>query len=304
MVPRNFFCCLLLTATITERFDRSNALEIGLLANTSEVIPPKSTNASEAARPRSNVSEILPTNCGLAAQSRIVGGIESESMQWPWIVSVRFAWGQHFCGGFLVTESHVITAAHCVSYFSNLPQHLRIAAGTTKAEEEVIVATVKAINIHPSFGNTSAFDSDVAVLELAQPFKFDLLVAPVCLPKKDASVGQPVVAVGWGKTSEEEESFSPVLNHVEIKVLEMEKCSSSYENLFNENMICAGSLERSLDSCLGDSGGPLLAVGSDGSWQALAVISFGKGCGNPNFPGVYTNLYRFTDWLHEVFLGK
>ncbi|XP_068229107.1 trypsin-2-like [Palaemon carinicauda] len=300
MVPGILFYYILSTATI-KRFDGSNALEIGPKANDSQLF--SKANVSESLA-ETNASGILPTTCGLAAQSRIVGGVESKNMQWPWIVSLRFSWGQHFCGGFLVTESHVITAAHCVSYFSDLPQHLKIAAGSNHVEEEVIVAQIKAITIHPSFGNTSVFDSDVAVLELMQPLKFNLLVAPVCLPQTDAKVGQSVVAVGWGKTSEEAESFSQVLNHVDITVLEMEKCSSTYESLFNEDMLCAGSLEKGLDSCLGDSGGPLLALGDDGSWQALAIISFGKGCGDPGFPGVYTNLYKFSGWLKSVFLNK
>ncbi|KAK7072917.1 Transmembrane protease serine 13 [Halocaridina rubra] len=238
-----------------------------------------------------------PEFCGIGDLARIIGGTESEAKQWPWMVSLRLFWGLHFCGGFLVTPSHVVTAAHCVALLKEEKALLRVYAGTQgKDANTTVVSQIRTIIIHPKFRRKSAFDSDIAILVLREPLEFDDSISAICLPLREPRMKQNVVAIGYGKTSEKAKFFSPVLRHVNIEVLDPTQCGT-YEELVEGTMICAGILQGGKDACSGDSGGPLMSEDEDGIWEAIGIISFGEGCGRPNKPGVYTNIVRYVPWI-------
>ena len=109
--------------------------------------------------------------------------------------------------------------------------------------------------------------------------------------------GTAAVVVGWGVNDFSNPSqplFPSELNQVSVPVVSTEICNApqSYAGLLGEGQICAGLPQGGRDSCLGDSGGPLM-IRQDGEYKQIGVVSFGRGCAEPNFYGVYTRLEHY-----------
>lgn len=103
----------------------------------------------------------------------------------------------------------------------------------------------------------------------------------------------------------QDSEYSRTLLQAWLPLLPSWKCKKRYGSRFTGRMLCAGSLSnhRRVDSCQGDSGGPLVCQGEGGRWTLTGVISWGHGCGNPSYPGVYTRVSRFLKWIEKVTLG-
>ena len=144
-----------------------------------------------------------------------------------------------------------------------------------------------------------AYDYDLAVLTVDEPFSFNSFVQPACLPSKtfDYRHGATVVVSGFGVsnlTAQGSQRYPDRLQEVEVKLIEDDKCPLE----ISANMACAGILEGGKDSCQGDSGGPMVQ-NEDGAWTLVGVVSWGYGCAVKNQPGVYAKVAFFTDWLRE-----
>ncbi|NXX61527.1 OVCH2 protein, partial [Scopus umbretta] len=166
--------------------------------------------------------------------------------------------------------------------------------------------SVKRYVIHPSFNKTT-MDSDIALLQLAEPLEFNHYVHPVCLPAKEEVI-QPsrvCVVTGWGAREEGMQEYGKKLHQLEVPILLLDACQSYYINLpskVTQRMICAGfPLEEGKDSCTGDSGGPLVCPSEDNSgfYTLHGITSWGLGCGRKSYPGVYTNVSVFVDWIKQ-----
>lgn len=245
---------------------------------------------------RDGTCAVWPSECGRQVGSRIVGGEESTTQQWPWVASLNMVWGSHFCGGSFITRRHVVTAAHCVSFFRLLPHFLQVRVGGHDAQ---VTARVSLVSIHPNFGRLAKFDSDLALLTLAEPVVFNTATAPVCLPSAEATPGRPAMVVGWGKVAEGAQVFSQTLRQVEVELQDKDACAG-YGSSLTHGMLCAGVSGGGRDSCHGDSGGPLMTQDGDSRWVIAGVVSFGRGCGRPDFPGVYVDLFHFRDWIVDL----
>ncbi|NWV53517.1 OVCH2 protein, partial [Daphoenositta chrysoptera] len=156
---------------------------------------------------------------------------------------------------------------------------------------------------HPSFSETT-LDSDIILLQLAEPLEFSPSVLPVCLPAEE-EVPQPsrmCVVTGWG-ASEEDREKGKKLQQLEVPILALDICQSYYTNLPNKvtrRMICARfPLEEGKDSCTGDSGGPLVCPSENNSGFSTlhGITSWGLGYRRKNYPGIYTNVGFFVDWI-------
>jgi secreted trypsin-like serine protease len=128
-------------------------------------------------------------------------------------------------------------------------------------------------------------------------------VNTVCLPAERSTWGQqeaPAEVAGWGHTSHGG-STSRVLRSVGVSMVPRATCSAMYHhaNTITEEMVCAGAAEGGKDACQGDSGGGLVIRRADGAWVLPGVVSFGKGCGDPRYPGVYTRVASYIDWIHR-----
>ncbi|XP_042559758.1 testisin-like, partial [Clupea harengus] len=233
--------------------------------------------------------------------TRIVGGQNAPAGSWPWQASIHF-FGSHLCGGSLINTDWVLSAAHC--FPSVGAGDLEVYLGRQNQEgsnPNEVRTTVSRIISHPSYDRFTK-DNDIALLQLSAPVTFTNFIRPVCLAASESVfINGPVSWVtGWGNIREGESLPSPgTLQEVEVRVIVNTQCNSLYGvGTITDNMICAGVLAGGKDSCQGDSGGPLVSK-QDSVWVQSGIVSFGRGCARPNFPGVYTRVSRYQSWINS-----
>ncbi|NXP64577.1 OVCH2 protein, partial [Chloropsis cyanopogon] len=166
--------------------------------------------------------------------------------------------------------------------------------------------SVKQYFIHPNLNETT-LDSDIALLQLAEPVEFTPSMLPVRLPAEE-EVLQPwrmCVVTGWGAPEAGMQEKGKKLQQLEDPTLAPDICQSYYTNLPSEvtqGMICAGfPLEEGKDSCTGDAGGPLVCPSEDNSgfYTLRGITGWGLACGRKNYSGVYTSVSFFIDWIKK-----
>lgn len=159
--------------------------------------------------------------------------------------------------------------------------------------------------------------NDIAMVTLAEDVEFNDRIRPICLPFNRAlrtrsfSGTNPFLA-GWGRM-EEAGKRSDVLMQVQVPVIENQVCKECYRRIgllylnrqFDDRIMCAGHMDGGKDSCQGDSGGPLmLPIHENGAFPfyQIGIVSWAKGCGRPNLPGINTNIQSFATWIQEKLL--
>ncbi|XP_039974435.1 trypsin-2-like isoform X2 [Xiphias gladius] len=235
---------------------------------------------------------IVLTLLGAAAPAddRIVGGYTCEAHSKPWQVSLNI--GYHFCGGSLISDQWIVSAAHCWQKFIVVlgDNHLWIHEGTEQ------YMSVDAIYWHESY-DYMTLDYDIMLMRLAHPVTVNQYVKPVALPKACPVPGEMCTVSGWGNiyTDQGEVHLNSTLKCVEVPILSKEDCERSYPGKITDHMVCAGYLEGGKDACQGDSGGPLVCNG-----ELQGVVSWGQGCAQPNYPGVYTKVCSLMPWINNI----
>ncbi|XP_075154143.1 CLIP and Tryp_SPc domain-containing lethal (2) k05911 [Haematobia irritans] len=251
----------------------------------------------------------LPLQCGMVGpdQERIVGGTNASPNEFPWI-AVIFKSGKQFCGGSLITNNHILTAAHCVARMTSwdvaaLTVHLGDYNIRTDYEVKHVSRRVKRLVRHKGF-DFSTLHNDIAILTLSEPVKFTKEIQPVCLPTSPAQQrssysGHLATVAGWGSLRENGPQPS-ILQKVQIPIWNNAECASKYGRAapagIIESMVCAGQAAK--DSCSGDSGGPM-TVNEGGRFVQVGVVSWGIGCGKGQYPGVYTRVTSLLPWIYK-----
>ncbi|KAF3837346.1 hypothetical protein F7725_004810 [Dissostichus mawsoni] len=231
--------------------------------------------------------------CGRAPNNpRIMGGQNAAAGSWPWVASIQ-ANGKHQCGGSLISDMWVLTAAHCF-FNGNMAVVLGLESMSGPNLNKVSKAIDKII-LHPLY-NFIDDDNDMALLKLSSPVNFTDYIQPVCLASANSTfyTGVSSWVVGFGATS----SGGPnadTLQEVRVPVMGNKECKCAYPYI-TDNMICAGFRSGGNDSCQEDSGGPMM-IKKGSVWVQSGVVSFGKGCTLTNVPGVYVRVSQFEDWI-------
>ncbi|KAG8431166.1 hypothetical protein GDO86_019327 [Hymenochirus boettgeri] len=250
----------------------------------------------------------LPPECGVTlVSSRIVGGQNAKPGLWPWQVSFRSN-GRHFCGGSLITNRWIVSAAHC---FQNIPTSLvTVYLGSynlTDPNPNEVSLSVNHIIIYPNY---TADGGDISLVELSSNVIYTNYILPVCLPAPTVifPTGLKCWVTGWGDIQYNVNLPNPkTLQEVVVPLIDAQRCTDYYHTPnsagtsgtnIQSDMICAGYLDGGKDSCQGDSGGPLVCAADD-HWFLAGVVSFGEGCGEPYRPGVYTLLTTYSDWIQS-----
>ncbi|KAM7344007.1 trypsin zeta-like [Cochliomyia hominivorax] len=232
---------------------------------------------------------------------RIVGGHEVNIAKHPHQVSMRRKSSaknayKHSCGGSIYRDNVIITAAHCI--YKRKPESFIIVAGTsTRNGADGVVARVSQIIMHENY-NSNLTDNDVALMILSTPLPLNgVTIAPIELTSEAPKHGSKAVVTGWGTTSSGGFSSNKLLE-VAVPIISNDRCDKAYAATYGPgritpSMICAGiEGEGGKDACQGDSGGPLLVN------NVLAgIVSWGRGCALPNYPGVYSNVAYLRNWI-------
>ncbi|XP_055350603.1 chymotrypsinogen B-like isoform X2 [Paramacrobiotus metropolitanus] len=242
--------------------------------------------------------------------SRVKGGNDAVPGSWPWQVrlGIRQANGQVMwnCGGSILTEKYVVTAAHCLVGGVNAQYMIRAGDhDQTRTEVAQVDRAVLRIGQHPNYaGQSGNFRNDIAILRLATNLTFKAQISPVCLPisKEDIPHGTTCMVTGWGKSGPTGTSYKPALQQGRVQIIGRQQCAAQYwGNMVTSNVqVCAGTPAGTVDACSGDSGGPLVCQDpTSRRWVLHGVVSFGPltGCGNPTKPAVYTRITGLLDWI-------
>ncbi|XP_063866687.1 trypsin-1-like [Scylla paramamosain] len=242
-------------------------------------------------------------SCGLPnRRAKIVGGNFAEFNEYPWQVALLYK-GHFYCGGTLISDRYVLTAAHCIRGVSihnlrvTVGEHIRSFPIETRSKEYQPVYSI----FHPEFNKTT-YNNDIGLLKLSHKINTYMWFSrPACLPLPDTDyVGELGIATGWGRISEKGEP-TDTLKEALVPIFPNAVCQAlryrPYE--ITDNMFCAGYINGGTDSCHGDSGGGLMWEGSDGKMDVVGVVSWGQGCGRHGYPGVYTRVTRYLDWIHH-----
>ncbi|XP_066486425.1 serine protease 27-like [Tiliqua scincoides] len=242
--------------------------------------------------------------------SRIVGGQDASEGAWPWQVSIMCG-GQSVCGGSLINEQWVVTAAHCFTESQCDPYEVKLGAyKLMDISDNTVISSVKEVILNPAYQGYEGSSGDIALLQLDTPVTYSAYILPVCVPKSSVRfpAGTRCWVTGWGEVKSGEALQSPqILQELEVPLIDRDTCN----NLFSINppvdlepdpvkpdMFCAGYPEGGKDACQGDSGGPLVCPCGN-AWILAGVVSWGEGCAQPNFPGVYTSVACYADWIYE-----
>ncbi|EDV93409.1 trypsin-4 [Drosophila grimshawi] len=217
---------------------------------------------------------------------RIVNGREAFDGEFPYQLSLRRL-TIHICGAAVLDGSWAITAAHCVDGHERKPQEFSLRLGSVRRSSGGSLMNVRTIYKHPTY-DPKDMNFDVALLRTQiGALTMDPNAAPISLPESGEPIVENLSAVvsGWGHMSSTESTLSSVLKYTTVLTVNQQKCHRNlmFHGGVTDVMFCAAA--RNTDACQGDSGGPLVAQG-----KLIGIVSWGVGCADPYYPGVYARM--------------
>lgn len=235
--------------------------------------------------------------CGVTNTARIVGGTETQTNEYPWMALVTNTATGERCGGTVISDAYILSAAHCTLDKSASDFEIKLGLHTADSNPAGLqTRNVLEIIPHPNY-NSNNNDYDAVLLRI-DPITFTDIVKPLCLPAGSSTyAGTTATVAGWGVRNSGDTTTSNVLLDVSVPVLDLADCRTLLGTAsVTDQMLCAGSAGK--DACQGDSGGPLFTSGGAGYQELIGVVSWGNGCGVQDSPGVYTRATSITTWIN------
>uniref|UniRef100_A0AC11C3I2 Uncharacterized protein n=1 Tax=Ovis aries TaxID=9940 RepID=A0AC11C3I2_SHEEP len=255
----------------------------------------------QISRPSPGFSD--PAGCGvpaiqpvLSGLARIVNGEDAVPGSWPWQVSLQDSTGFHFCGGSLISEDWVVTAAHCGVTTSDVVVAGEFDQGSQTENTQVL--KIGKVFKNPKFSILTV-RNDITLLKLATPAQFSETVSAVCLPSTDEDfpAGMLCATTGWGKTKYNALKTPDKLQQATLPIVSNTDCKKYWGSRVTDVMICAGA--SGVSSCMGDSGGPLVCQ-KDGVWTLAGIVSWGSSTCSTSTPAVYARVTALMPWVQET----
>lgn len=275
---------------------------------------------------------VQSTWANISPQPRIINGNIASEAQMPWQVALVTnpldAYQSYICSGSLIADRWVVTAAHCAEQLKKLDKNYYVLVGTNNLQDsqQGQIIKVKQAYIHEQYNNR-IYDNDLALLKLQQPVDFikcgkncqtiDLINS--IIEKQNAPIASPVQIAGWGVLEDCENSQSEIcqqysekmirnpqlypttLRYTTLKLTHCLSSSSLYQaEQITTNMLCAESPVQTqpADTCFGDSGAGLTIQNGLDKPYLLGIASWGVGCAKSGYPGVYTRVANYNNWIN------
>jgi secreted trypsin-like serine protease len=239
---------------------------------------------------------------------KVVNGQDAPEDKYPWVVGLEAKIKGEFysCGGSLIAPGYVLTAAHCffpsngktagTVYFG---AHETCFYGDCNAEKRTIARAI----IHPNY-NEQTSANDVAILQLAAPMNTiePVPIKNVAYAKQDSFANgaeKAAMTFGWGVVNTATEAMGQVLQQGNVNLIARTTCGTKHgyaKSDIKAGMMCANH-PKGTDACQGDSGGPLFSASRG---ELVGVVSWGQGCGERNYPGVYADVGHYYSWITGI----
>ncbi|KAI4497504.1 hypothetical protein M0802_007515 [Mischocyttarus mexicanus] len=227
-------------------------------------------------------------------EGRIIGGKDTNITEAPYQVSIQLK-GSHYCGGSIINKEWILTAGHCAE---QLLFFYKVRIGSDRSYSGGKIHSISEMYLHEDFKYNS-FNvpvHDIALLRLSQPIEENEKQKIVTLFSKDENVkaGSYAIITGWGQTKY---GNPKILQTVTVPVVDKNDCNEAYSEFggIQINQMCAAYPNGGKDSCQGDSGGPLIVNG-----RQAGIVSWGNGCALEGYPGVYTEVSKYHDWIFKI----
>ncbi|XP_029004264.1 granzyme B(G,H)-like [Betta splendens] len=243
---------------------------------------------------------LLAWLCQYAHGSKIIHGKKVPDGMMPYMVSLQNNNNAHVCGGFLISEEFVLTAAHC----DNATHVVLGTHNLKKVDNNARKQSVMKCK-YPSYHESPKFGFDIMLLKLSQKVSLNKKVNLIRLSEnQNLKDNQKCRVAGWGSTKTKTKDQVVELQVVDIPIINRKVCDKEWQKSnvkLPENVICAGGYKTKSGFCQGDSGGPLVCGG-----MAVGIVSFNfrKDCKYPNLPNIYTEIKTYVPWIKETLKKK
>ncbi|XP_031637932.1 serine protease persephone-like [Contarinia nasturtii] len=267
-----------------------------------------------------NACKAFPRNENIRVEERIILGDIADQGEFPWMAAIFYSDELNLnfgCGGTIISEFYIMTAAHCVTD-RQPPVIVRLGkvnlTDTISDAVKAVHYNIKNYTRHPNY-NITTKKNDIGLIRLSTNIRFTNAIRPACLHTNmaDVDTNRKVIVIGWGNTDPARTSLSNELRKIEINTKPLNDCNNTYLNhfalknhaVFKDGLIpgqyCAYDPKWRMDSCQGDSGGSLQKMSNNdpNTVEIVAIVSFAHGCAL-ELPSIYTRVAHYIDWITPI----